>query len=122
MNEKYGWIRQALIARGYKAVDLARAWGVSESSTSRFLSGVESADPILSRCVQLAFMLGISVDDLAKGMGFKGKVVIPTVDTASPVPSNTMNLHLLENGNVRLTLCQDMPADKAASIIKIVSG
>lgn len=121
MSEKYGWIRQALTNRGYRALDLARAWGVSESSTSRFLSGVESVDPPLSRAVILSSMLGVGLDELAKGMGFKGKVVVPSVDVSPTLPSNSMNLHLLENGNVRLTLCQDMPADKAANIIKLIS-
>lgn len=122
MSEKYGWIRQALTNRGYKAVDLARAWGISESSTSRFLSGVESPDPLLSRSVTLAMMLGVTLDELAKGMGFKGKVVVPSVDAAPTLPSNTVNMTLLENGFVRLTLCQDIPADKAAAMIKIISG
>lgn len=122
MTEKYAWIRRALTNRGYRALDLARAWGVSESSTSRFLSGVESVDPPLSRAVILSSMLGVSLEELAKGMGYVGKVVIPSVEAPLNVPTNSINMVMLEGGTVRLTLCQEMPADKAANIIKIISG
>lgn len=122
-NDKWAWIREALAKRKYKAKDLARAWGISESSTSRFLSGEELQDPPLSRAATLASMLGISIDELAKGMGYKGAVVIPNPSIQDfELPLNTYNMNMLGGGQVRLTFCQDLPAEKVAKITAILAA
>lgn len=119
---RFAWIRDALTKRNFKAKDLARAWGISESSTSRFLSGEEQPDLPLSRAATLAGMLGLSIDELAKGMGFKGKVIVPPVEGAAPnLPANTLNVHLMHNGMVRVTFCQDLPSEKAGKLITLLS-
>lgn len=122
-NDKWSWIRDALAKRKFRAKDLARAWGISESSTSRFLSGEELQDLPLSRAVTLANMLGITLDELAKGMGLKGALVVPnpTLQTLE-VPPNTYNMNMLGAGMVRLTFCQDLPADKVAKITAVLAS
>lgn len=122
-SEKWSWIRDALAKRKYRAKDLARAWSISESSTSRFLSGEELQDLPISRAVTLAGMLGITLDELAKGMGLKGAVVIPTPTLQDiELPLNTYNMNMLGGGMVRLTFCQDLPAEKVAKITAILAA
>lgn len=122
-DAKWAWIRDALQKRRYKAKDLARAWGISESSTSRFLSGEELQDLPLSRAVTLSDMIGITVDELAKGMGLKGSVVVPNPTLQNiELPLNTYNMNMLGGGTVRLTFCQDLPAEKVAKITQILAS
>lgn len=121
--EKLGWIRDALKARNYRAKDLAKAWGISEASTSRFIAGTEQQDPPLSRAVVLAKMLKISLEDLAKGMGHDGKPVPPTapIDLAY-IPSDTLNIQMIDKNTVRVTFCRDVAAGKISDLMKLLSN
>jgi transcriptional regulator with XRE-family HTH domain len=123
MSGTFEWVRDALKQRGYRAKDLARGWGISESSTSRWFSGEEQPDLPLSRAATLARMLGIPIDELAKGLGFSGKQVTPQVSpqqfTGAP---HSINFQLLDDGNVRLTLCRDTDPDTAMQIIKMLGA
>lgn len=117
-----GWVRDALRARGYTQKDLARAWGVPEPSVSRFISGEELTDPPLSRSMALARMLGISVDDLAKGIGVAGKIIEPTViasDAGLP-PVGTFTMNMLEPGRVRVVMVQDMAPSVAGQLVAVL--
>lgn len=122
------WIRDRLAAKKLKARDLAKTWGISESSTSRFLNGTESQDLYFSRACTLAAVLGIDPTALARGMGLWGKTVIPAASKTveqptepSSIPSNTFNMQMLGQGMVRLTFSQDLPHDKAAKITAILA-
>lgn len=122
MDGTFAWVRDALRTRGYRAKDLARAWGISESSTSRWFSGEEQPDLPLSRAVTLAFMLDITLDELAKGLGFKGKKITPPEVTPLPqLPVNSMNLQMLDDDHVRITLCQECNATVAMKVIQLLS-
>ena len=122
------WIRHGLSNKGYLAKDLARAWGVSESSVSRFLQGKEHTDLPLSRTVTLALMLDLSLEEIAKGLGVMGKQVEPEIalnadagkaGKAGKLLLNTIQLTLLGDDNVRLTLSQDTTPMKAMEVMKV---
>ena len=63
--DTHHWLRLALEERGLLQVDLARAWGISEASVSRFIIGTENPDPVLSRVVKLADLLNVTLESLA---------------------------------------------------------
>lgn len=121
MSGTFEWVRDALKQRGYRAKDLARAWGISESSTSRWFSGEEQPDLPLSRAASLAWMLGIPLDELAKGLGVSGKQVLPEISPQqlTGIP-NSINFQLLDDGKIRLTLCRDTDPDTAMAVIKML--
>lgn len=121
------WIRVGLNNRNYRAKDLAHVWGVSESSVSRFLKGEEQPDVPLSRAVQLASMLGISLEDLAKGLGFAGKKFTPEVKPLAPsampkIPPNTAKIVVMDNGKMSLTVQKDLDPDVALAVMKLLTG
>jgi transcriptional regulator with XRE-family HTH domain len=119
---KHSWLKDALQKRGYRQRDLARAWAVAEASVSRFISGEENQNLTLSKAVALSRMLGIALDDLAKALGFEGPVVEPSIpQAANSIPVGTLSMDIVEQGKLRLTLCQDLPASAAAEIIQLLS-
>ncbi|CAB4124777.1 HTH_XRE domain containing protein [uncultured Caudovirales phage] len=125
-NTDLKWIRDGLAQRNYIAKDLAKAFEISESSISRWLNGQESTDLPLSRAVTLAQMLGITLDEVAKGLGVMGKRVAPPItaaeSTRAPRPQpNSMNLVMIEGGNVRLSLVQDTTPMKAMEVMKVLA-
>lgn len=125
----FRWIKDGLAARNYLAKDLAKLWELSESSVSRFLNGQEQPDLPLSRAVILCQMLGITLDELAKGLGVMGKRVVPAVEMtertgaerAPKAPANSVQLTMLETDKVRITLSQDTTPQKAMEVIKILA-
>ena len=122
-DDKHAWVRKGLMQRRFRAKDLARAWGISESSVSRFLAGEEQQDLPLSRAVSLASMLGVSLDELASGLGFKGRVFEPTVpvENGHTVPMGTLTVSLAGSGRVRVVLAQEMDAAIAGELLKLVA-
>lgn len=120
---KNSWIKDALAKRGYKQRDLARNWSVAEGSISRFISGEENQNLVLSKALTLSRMLGITVDDLAKGLGLDGKIVEPAVPEgeAPKLAPGTLNMEMIGSGKIRLTLCQDLPADVAAQVMTLLA-
>lgn len=122
-HDKNAWVREGLKAKGYSQRDLARAWGVAEPSVSRFISGEEGADPPLSRAVTLAVMLGVSLDELARGLGLRGRRVEPTVTQDAGIPPlGTFKMDVLEEGRVRVVFVQDVAPETAAQLISVLSG
>ena len=120
----FRWIKDGLARRNYLAKDLAKAFGISESSISRMLNGHESIDLPLSRAVTLSLMLGVTLDELAKGLGVMGKRVEPDVTSEARTPKappNSVNLLMLDDGKVRLTLSQDTTPTKAMEVIKVLA-
>jgi transcriptional regulator with XRE-family HTH domain len=120
------WIRDGLAQRNYIAKDLAKAFEISESSISRWLNGQESPDLPLSRAVTLAQMLGITLDEVAKGLGVMGRRVVPPVTAAEGTratkpPPNTIQLTMIEGGGVRLSLVQDTTPQKAMEVMKVLA-
>lgn len=118
------WVRDALRLRGYSQKDLARAWATSEPSISRFISGEEQQDPSLSRALSLARMLGISIEELAKGLGVNGKVIEPTVNPTLPglPPVGTFSMSMIEPGKVRVVMVQDLPPAVAGQVVTVLGG
>lgn len=122
LNDKNKWVRDALKLRGYSQRDLARAWGIADPSVSRFISGEENADLPLSRAVTLASMLGITLDDLARGLGMKGRRVEPSVPVDAVPAFGTFSMTLQEAGIVRVTMCQDVPSAVASELVAVLGG
>src|SRR5690606_24163522 len=92
---KNEWIREGLQRRGYRQKDLAVAWSSQQASVSRFIAGEEMQDLPLSKAVQLARMLGITLEELAKGLGVgSGVPVEPTIEPVErpSMPLGTMNM------------------------------
>lgn len=123
-NPRNAWIKEALSKRGYKQRDLARNWSVAEGSITRFISGEENQNLVLTKALTLSRMLGITVDDLAKGLGLDGKVVepeVPVADAQSLAPG-TLNMEIIGSGKIRITMCQDLPADAAAQVMTLLAA
>lgn len=118
------WIKDALTKRGYKQRDLARNWKVAEGSITRFISGEENQDLVMSKALTLSRMLGVSLEDLAKGLGLEGRIVEPVVPAAEApsIPPGTLNMSIVGDGKIRMTLCQDLPADVAAQIMTLAAS
>ena len=116
---KNNWIKEALAKRGYKQRDLARNWSVAEGSVTRFISGEENQNPVLSKALILAKMLGISLDELAKGLGTDGTIVEPAIPNSENITlaPGTLNMEIIGGGKIRITMCQDLPADVATKVI-----
>lgn len=115
---KHEWIRDGLERRGYTQRDLAKAWQVSDGLVTRFLQGTEGQRLFLDRAWQLANMLGISVDELARGLGITGKVQPPSIeDLAASPPLGTIKIDIPAAGVIRLMLHKDLPAEVATHII-----
>lgn len=121
MKAKTEWIKDALVARGYAQRDLAKAWGVSEASVSRFLSGTENQDLPFSRAVDLGQMLDVSMDELALRLGLRrGKVPPPPIVASSAPPIGTTNLAMAEGGRLRVLLHLDLPATLAGELVALL--
>ena len=122
-NDRNSWIREGLKAKGYSQRDLARAWGVAEPSVSRFISGEEGADPPLSRAVTLAVMLGVTLEEVARGLGLRGRRIEPAITQDAGVPPvGTFKMDVIEPGRVRIVMVQDVSPDVAAQLMSVVGG
>jgi plasmid maintenance system antidote protein VapI len=122
-NDRNAWVREGLKAKGYSQRDLARAWGVAEPSVSRFVSGEEGADPPLSRAVTLAVMLGITLEDVARGLGLRGRRVEPTISQEAGIPPlGTFKMDVMEPGRVRIVIVQDVTPDIASDVMSVLGG
>jgi transcriptional regulator with XRE-family HTH domain len=121
-TQSRAWIKDRLAEQGYSQRDLARAWGVSEAGVTRFCQGLENADPALSRVVILAQMLGMTLDEVAKSLGFRGAAEPPppslTKGTEGPrLGTVAMTPH---DGRLRLLLHLDLPASVAAEMVSLL--
>lgn len=122
-NETNAWVRDALKRHGYSQRDLARAWGIADPSVSRFISGEEGVDPPLSRAVTLASMIGITLDELARGLGMKGRRVEPSIQVEHGAPPvGTFSMTVQEPGTVRVVMCQDVPSEIASELVGVLGG
>lgn len=112
------WIRDGLDQRGFTSADLSRAWKVPPGSVTRFLQGQESQNPDLKKSLTLAKLLGITVEELAHGLGVFGQPVEPSIprgDTTG-VALGTMQTDFPRPGAVRLLLHRDI-TPRAFSLI-----
>lgn len=124
IDGKNYWIRDALKKRGYKQRDLARNWSVAEGSVTRFISGEENQNLALTKALTLAKMLGITTDELAKGLGLDGKTVEPPIASLepTPLPPGTLAMEIIGEGKIRVTMCQDLPANIAAQLMTTLAS
>lgn len=121
MTAKHEWIRNGLVDRGYTQRDLAKAWGVSDAVITRFIAGTEGQLPRLDRAWQLAMMLGISLEELARGLGLAGKATPPPVAVAAGAPPlGTIRLEVPAQGVIRLLIHRDLPSQVATHVIDIL--
>jgi|HigsolmetaAR202D_1030399.scaffolds.fasta_scaffold10330_3 Predicted transcription factor, homolog of eukaryotic MBF1 len=121
---KHEWIREGLQRRGYRQKDLAVAWGAQQASVSRFISGEELQDLQLSKAVTLARMLGISVDELAKGLGIGTTTAIePQIESlqAPSMPLGTVNISSPRPGVTRLEMRKDFSVQAAQKILEAIA-
>lgn len=120
-KSKTEWIKDALVARGYSQRDLAKQWGVSEPSVSRFLSGTENQDLPFSRATDLAQMLDITLDELALRLGYRrSRVPPPPIVASSAPPIGTTSLAVGEGGRLRVLLHVDLPATLAGELVTLL--
>jgi hypothetical protein len=121
---KHEWVKDGLMRRGYRQKDVAVAWGSQQASVSRFLGGEELQDLPLSKAVPLAQMLGISIDELAKGLGFRGPPVEPSIEatTVSATPLGTLNISTPAPGISRIEFRKDLSIGAAQELIRIISN
>lgn len=121
---KNEWIRDGLTKRGYRQKDLAVAWSSQQASVSRFFGGEELQDLPLSKALALARMLGITVEELAKGLGLRGQVVEPSIEsTQTPaLPLGTVNLSPTRPGITRIELRQDFSVTTAMKMVELISN
>jgi hypothetical protein len=120
---KNQWIRDGLERRGYRQKDVAVAWSSQQASVSRFLGGEELQDLPLSKAMSLARMLGITVEELAKGLGITGVMVEPVVEGVSmpSMPLGSMNMSSPRPGVTRLEMRKDFSVQAAQEIIRVLS-
>jgi len=121
---KHEWTREGLQRRGYRQKDLAVAWGAQQASVSRFISGEELQDLQLSKAVTLARMLGISVDELAKGLGIGTTTAIePQIESlqAPSMPLGTVNISSPRPGVTRLEMRKDFSVQAAQKILEAIA-
>lgn len=120
---KNEWIKDGLTRRGYRQKDLAVAWSSQQASVSRFLSGEELQDPPMSKAVSLCRMLGITLEELAKGLGHSGVIVEPSVESVQvSIPLGTFNMSSPYPGVARLEMRKDFSSGAAQEIVKIMSN
>jgi predicted transcriptional regulator len=121
---KNEWVRDGLQKRGYRQKDVAVAWSSQQATVSRFIAGEELQDMQLSKALSLSRMLGISVEELAKGLGLSGVAVEPTIPGGEPssIPLGTMNMSSPRPGVTRLEMRKDFSVKAAQDIIGIMSG
>ncbi|MCS0459299.1 helix-turn-helix domain-containing protein [Rhizobium favelukesii] len=120
---KNEWVREGLQRRGYRQKDVAVAWASQQATVSRFIAGEELQDLQLSKALSLARMLGITVEELAKGLGLHGVEVEPTVPGGETpaIPLGTMNMSSPRPGVTRLEMRKDFSVKAAQEIIGIMS-
>jgi hypothetical protein len=77
----------------------------------------------LSKAVPLAQMLGITVDELAKGLGFRGPAIEPPVEAleAQSIPLGTINITTPAPGTLRIEMRKDLSYGAGQEILRIVS-
>jgi hypothetical protein len=120
---KNEWVREGLQRRGYRQKDVAVAWASQQATVSRFITGEELQDLALSKALSLARMLGITVEELAKGLGLSGVAVEPSIPVSEPqsIPLGTMNMSSPRPGVTRLEMRKDFSVKAAQDIIGIMS-
>jgi plasmid maintenance system antidote protein VapI len=84
-----GWAREMLARAGVTQRELARAWGVPDSSASRWLDGGYNAVLTLGNAVTFCRLTGMSLNELALRLGHKplkgGRVELaPVADPPLP--------------------------------------
>jgi DNA-binding XRE family transcriptional regulator len=120
------WIKDALALRGYSQRDLAKWWGINETSVSRFIAGTEDEDPRVSKAAKLAEMLGMGLDELAKRLGLMsaGKAPPPAIKPAmsSDAPRvGTIQMAPSPDGpELRVLIHLDLPARVAAEMVGLL--
>ena len=121
---KNEWIRNGLRDRGYTQKQLAVAWGSQQASVSRFLNGEELQDMQISKAVTLAKMLGITCEELAKGLGHNGVPVEPDIEGVEVLkqPLGSMNLSSPKVGVTRIEMRKDFSVQAAQQIIGIMAS
>jgi hypothetical protein len=120
---KNEWVREGLQRRGYRQKDVAVAWASQQATVSRFIAGEELQDLQLSKALSLSKMLGITVEELAKGLGLSGVAIEPTIPGGEPqsIPLGTMNMSSPRPGVTRLEMRKDFSVKAAQDIIGIMS-
>ncbi len=79
-------------------------------------------DPPLSKVLSLSRMLGISVEDVARGLGLAGVVVEPTIEGTLPkVPLGTMSMSSPKPGVTRIEMRKDFSLGAAQEIVRVMA-
>jgi len=120
---KNEWIKLGLQRRGYRQKDLAVAWSSQQASVSRFLSGEELQDPPLSKALTLCRMLGITLEEFARGLGLAGVTVEPQIESlVVTAPLGTFQMTSPKPGVTRLEMRKDFSVTAGMEIVKVMAN
>lgn len=117
------WVRDSLEKRGYSQRDLAKAWGASEASASRFLTEMNSGDLSISRAYALSRMLDMDLEELAKRLGVAGAAAIlppPSVPARNAPPIGTFEIKPVE-GRIRALIHLDLAPEAAGELMQFMA-
>lgn len=116
------WVRDELTRAGRTQKDLAKAWGVSEASVSRWVEGTQNQDLPASRIWILGQMIGMPCEELIRRLGLAGdaaRLPPPAPRPPSDIPLNTERFERV-NGSVRVLLHLDLSAKTAAQLMGLL--
>jgi transcriptional regulator with XRE-family HTH domain len=116
------YILDLMRTRGVSQRDIAITWGVSESSVSRFLEGLQTQSTPASRIGQLSKLLGRPVGEVMSKLGLaedeQGLSVAPPPPNAPPLP--TISLTPAGGGKARLLLHLEVPWRVVAKMVALL--
>jgi hypothetical protein len=90
VRERHGWLRDALADKGLTAADLARAWGVDDAVTSRFIK-TGQGDFSFERVQITMRLLGLTFEELSTRMGEKLRPLTSRAEDVVEAPPKHLN-------------------------------
>lgn len=117
------WVREALQRAGRQQKDLAKAWGVSEASVSRWMEGTQNQDLPTSRLWILAQMIGQPCEDVIRRLGLAGEAarLPPALPVAtSEVPIGTRQFELQDDGEAHVMIHMKLALPIAVQLLQLL--
>lgn len=117
------WVREALQRAGRQQKDLAKAWGVSEASVSRWMEGTQNQDLPTSRLWILAQMIGQPCEDVIRRLGLAGEAARLPPSTAvmvNEVPMGTRKFDVQDNGEAHVMIHMKLALPVAVQLLELL--
>jgi hypothetical protein len=121
-KDKMAWARDALHRAKLTQRDLAREWGSSESTVSRWLDGIQAPDLPVSRAMQFANLVKMPCTELVTHLGYPPDVVDEnerpvTADNTPPIPTVHLNPSRHRPGKWHILLHLELSLQEIAKIV-----